>query len=125
MAGFLTTESSIEIIRGSSRTLALTVTDGEGDPVNLTGGRIIMTVKCRISDSEVLFQKDSDEGAAEIEITNASSGEAKIYIQPSDTSGLAAASYVFDVWVLLSSGSRHLVIGPGTFVVKAGVTVLS
>lgn len=122
--GFLLGENSIHIVRGTSRTLALCVKDAEGHPVNLTGARVVFTVKCRVTDDSPRIQKDSAEGVLEVDIDDPLNGEAKIYIQPEDTSTMDVGTYVFDVWVILSSGTRHLVVGPGEFVVVAGVTVL-
>lgn len=122
--GFLASENAIDVVRGTSRTLVLTVKDSHGDVVDLTSSRVVFSVKCKTSDTTPIIQKDSDVGSAQAEITDAVNGEAKIYIQPSDTQNLNPTKYIFDVWVILSSGSRHLVVGPGAFNVKAGVTVI-
>lgn len=116
-------ENSLTIFRGSSKTLALKVKNAEGDAVDLTGARIVFTVKCRISDVDNLIQKDSDNGATEIEITDAVLGCAEIKLGPTDTL-IDAGKYVFDVWVVLASGEKHLIVGPSDLVIAAGVTVL-
>lgn len=124
MANLLDTENAIDIVRGTSRTLALTVTDAAGVPVNLTGARVVFTVKCSVQETDNKIQKDSARDAADASVTAASSGQAQIYLQPQDTQGMEPGKYVFDVWVLLSGGARYLVVGPGPFNVRAGVTVL-
>jgi hypothetical protein len=116
--------NAVEVIRGTSRTLALHVTDVAGDNTDLTGGRVVFTVKCKIEDEQNTIQKDSDVGPAEVEIVAAKEGRAEIKLVPADTRSLSLGKYVFDVWVVLVGGERHLVVGPSDFVVKAGVTVL-
>lgn len=123
--GFLAAENDLTIVRGTSRTLALTVKDGDGNAVDLTGARVVMTVKCRVKDVDPVIQKDSDNGVSEVEITGPLAGTAKIYLQPGDTQTLDPGPYVFDIWVILTSGSRHLVVGPGKFNVVPGVTVFT
>lgn len=122
-AGILGAENSLIIFRGSSKTLSLEVKNAEGEPVDLTGARIVFTVKCRISDVDNEIQKDSDNGASEIEFTDATQGHADIKLGPSDTA-IDAGTYIFDVWVVLVSGEKHLVVGPSELVLKPGVTVL-
>lgn len=121
-------ENEIEIVRGTSKNFELTVCDDAGDPVDLTGARVIATVKCDLYDDKISIQKDSANGAAEIEILAQSGdtlGQALIKFTPSDTQNLDPGEYIFDVWVILSSGARHIVVGPALFVVKRGVTVLT
>jgi len=83
-----------------------------------------MTVKCKASDVENLLQKDSGDGAGEVDITDPHAGLAEIYLQPADTRTLNG-KYVFDVWVILPSGARHVVVGPSTLQVSRSVTVLA
>lgn len=117
-------ENLIEIVRGTTKTFELEVEDAEGEHVDLTGATVIATVKCEIQDEHAVIQKSSDEGAAEVEITEPKNGKAKIKFVPSDTQTRDTGEYVFDVWVILSSGARFVVVGPAPFVIKPGVTVL-
>lgn len=121
----LAAENEIEIIRGSTKTYELEVVDDHEEPVNLTGARVVFTVKCSLSDPAPLIQKDSAVGVAEVDITEPRLGKAEIKMVPSDTRSLDPGEYIFDVWVVLSSGARNPVVGPATFTVKAGVTVLT
>ena len=121
-------ENEIEIVRGTSKNFELLVCDDAGDPVDLTGARVIATVKCDLHDDKVSIQKDSDVGPAEVEIyaqTGDDLGKALIKFSPSDTQTLDPGDYIFDVWVILSSGARHIVVGPATLTIKRGVTVLT
>lgn len=121
----LALENSIVVIRGSTKTLDLTVKDSEGDAIDLTGSRILFTVKCRIEDRENVIQKDSDVGAAEIDIDDPKNGKAIVHILADDTAGLDLGKYVFDIWVVLASGAKHPVVGPSDFTILAGVTVIA
>lgn len=117
-------ENELEVVRGTSKILELHVEDGEGVNVDITGARIVMTVKCRIEDQHPVIQKDSDVGITEIEITDGPNGIAQIKLNPTDTQNLDTGKYIFDVWIVLPSGEKHLIVGPATFKIVAGVTVL-
>ncbi len=115
--------NAVTIIRGSSKTLVLTVKDKDGEIVNLTGSTIYMTVRFKATDEECLFQKISTDDL-QIEIPNPTDGTANIFINPGDTAGKRITRYVYDILVILSSGTRHVVVGPAVFEIKAGVTVI-
>lgn len=123
MAGMMLPENSLEVVRGSSRTLELTVTDQDSKPVDLTGSRIIFSVKTSANDPLPLIQKTTDQ-LAQAEVTVPREGKARIYLQPGDTQGLQALEYVFDVWVILTSGKRYPVVPSSIFAVKPGVTLI-
>lgn len=116
-------ENSVSIIRGTSKTMKLTVKDGRGALVNLTGATIYFTVKKHEKDEHALIQKIST-NILQVEIPNPSDGVANIYLLPSDTTPLCAGRYKFDVWVVLSSGERFVVVPPSVFEVQSGVTFL-
>lgn len=116
-------ENAVTVYRGSSKTLKLTVTDSDGDAVDLTGARIVLSAKKDISDRDPVIQKDS-QGVGEVEVTSPREGKAEIYLIPEDTQNLDACTYVFDVWVVLASGERYPVIRSSELVVESGVTVL-
>lgn len=116
-------ENSITIVRGTSKTLRLTVTDTTGQVVDLTGGKLVFTVKCSTYDDLPLIQKltsTPSEGA----LTLPREGVAEFYLQPSDTSGLSTKGYVFDVWLITAANDRYSVVGESSFVVVSGVTYL-
>jgi hypothetical protein len=129
-SNILGVENSISVIRGESRVFQLYVenvpsldSDSEKGPVNLTGSRIIFTVKTCPSAMDVVFRKDSNNGSAEVMYTAPKAGLAEIYIAPDDTKTLETGSYVFDIWLLLADGSRYCIVGPADFIVEPGVTV--
>ena len=115
--------NAVVIIRGTSKTLVLTIRDKEGKLVNLTGSTIYMTVRTKETDEDCLFQKISTNGL-EIDIPNPTDGIAKIFIDPGDTVGKKPTRYVYDILIILVSGERHVVVGPAVFEIKAGVTVV-
>jgi hypothetical protein len=115
--------NAVTVIRGTNKTLALTVKDSAGEVIDLTGSTIYMTVRLKETDEGCLFQKISSD-PAQIEIPNPTDGTAKIYISPSDTAGKKPTRYVYDILIILSSAERHVVVGPAVFEIKAGVTVV-
>lgn len=117
-------ENSLSIIRGTSRTLQLALTDGNGKFVDLTGAKIIMTVKTATTDINPLIQKSSD-NPAQAAITVPRQGKAEIYLVPADTQTLTIKQYTFDIWLILPSGKRLVVVPPSVFDVQAGVTLLA
>ena len=120
--------NSIELFRGQSKDLELTITqveDGEESALDLTGSTVYFTLKKKPGDAVALVSKTSA-SALDIEILSpAEDGIAKIYINPLDTSGLEADKYFFDVWVKLSSGKRFPVIEVSDFIIKEPITVVT
>lgn len=122
--------SSIELYQGESKDLNLEIVQSleqpDGNeievPVDLTGAKICFTVRKKIGDPEVKIHKDST-NALDVEIlTPEENGLAIIHILTGDTNLLDPGSYVFDVWVILSSGKKVPVIEPSEFLIKEPVT---
>jgi len=116
-------ENSLTIIRGTSKKLQLAVTQPEGVPYDLTGGRVIMTVKQSLSDDLPTIQKRSNI-PAEAAITVPRKGIAEFYFVPADTQGISPCTLVFDVWFITATGERYNVVPRSSFVVQPGVTYL-
>lgn len=129
-------ENSVRVIRGTSKSFKLTVSDLREDsivscgcdkasppPLDLTGATIHFTVKKEISDRLPVIKKSSI-NSSEIEIVNAKAGIAKIHLAPSDTQDLEPNFYVFDVWVVLANGKRFCITGPCQLQIEYGVTFL-
>lgn len=121
----LVPENALSVVRGSSRTLTLMVTDpaNNGAALNITGAMIYFTVKKRLTDALPLIQKTGIL-AQEIDLIEPRAGHAEIYLVPADTQHLDPGLYVFDVWVILANGKHVPVIEPSTFEVLPTVTVL-
>ncbi len=116
-------ENSLIVYQGSSKSFQLTVEDGEGGHRDITGARIIFTVKQSIEDPRPLIQKTSD-NPAQAEITKPREGLAIIYLLPADTANLEPIEYVFDVWVVLSNGKRYPVVKSSIFKVDPSVSLI-
>lgn len=122
-APLLLPENSLSVIRGSSKTLALKVTNPDGSDYNLTGCKLVLTVKPTTYEDLPLVQKVSTVPAQSV-ITSPRTGDAEFYLVPADTQGLSPKKYIFDVWLVTATGERFVVIPPSTFDVQAGVTYL-
>lgn len=120
---FISPENSVSIIRGASKTFLLSVKDMDGKVVDLTGGRVIFSVKRSVAEINPLIQKTSD-NVAQIEITEPRAGKARIKFVPSDTLTMDPGEYVFDTWIINATGERFPVIKPSMFIVIPGVTVI-
>lgn len=115
-------ENYVLVYQGSSVTLTLTVANEDGSHFDLTGARVLFTVKASAEAREPLIQKSSTVTAS----TAARTGLASILLVPADTRALAPGKYVFDVWVILpgDGGARLVVIPPSDFEVVRGITML-
>lgn len=119
---YLTTATnSLTLVRGTSKTIELTVFDDAGEAFDLTNAELWFTVKKFISDETFVIQKRSTD-VTEIAITSAREGKANIYLLPADTFNLAVREYTFDIWVVTALGSRYLVVGPSTLDLQDSVT---
>lgn len=115
--------NTLTIIRGTSKTLELTITDSAGAIVDITGCTVIFTIKDDLYNQLPLVQKMST-NPLEVEITEPRLGKALIYLTPADTHDLDPVVYVYDVWLVLTNTKRYAVIQPTDFVLKPGVTIL-
>jgi hypothetical protein len=122
MTEILQSKNAITILRGESKTLKLTVTNPDSTPLNLTGGRIVFTVKGNALDAIPLLQKTTDNSSQAL-ITSATGGLAEIYMIPGDTKTLSIKEYVFDVWLILG-GKQYPIVPPSTLNLQPGVTTL-
>lgn len=120
---FLTPENSVSILRGTTKTLQVAVTEPDGSATNLTGAKLVLTVKSALYDDLPLIQKLTTVPAQAV-ITKPREGLVEFYFVPADTQGLVPRDYIFDVWLLTATGQRYAVVTPTSFVVLAGVTYL-
>lgn len=119
----LVPENSINIIRGTTKTLQLKVSQPDGNYYDLTGGKLVFTVKNGTYEDLPLLQKLTTD-PAQGSITKPREGLAEFYLVPGDTNGLDPRSYVFDVWLITATGERYAVVAESVFTVAAGVTYL-
>lgn len=123
------TRPEINMIRGDTLTLRLTVTDDDGELFDLTGSTLHFRVKDKVTDADPADIIKSSASAAEIEILTpqtdiTNKGRADIKLTPADTESLAPGNYVYDVWIVLPSTAEHVVIKPSKFRIEQAVTEL-
>lgn len=109
----MTIDNKIIMYLGNSETFELEVTDGDDVAVPITDAEIIFSVKEDFTDEGYIFQrKNSFAGGSdtEIKITDGGNGIAEIYLVPDNTKDLIAGTYVYDVWVKLTSGIEKTVV---------------
>lgn len=106
-------EQKIEIVRGTSNTISIAVTDANGDPYTLaTGETLLFGVKEDPGDKDPLIIKP---------VTSGTEGVYIVELAPSDTIELEYGRLVYDVG--LQSGEDYFnIIETGPFVIKPNVT---
>ena len=105
--------SNIFIDQGATFTTTVTVTDANGDAVNLSGYSVAAQIrKTFLSSSATAFTAS---------ISNASAGEITISLTDSQTTSLEAGRYVYDVLITASGGTKTRVV-EGQVTVNPSVT---
>lgn len=124
--------NSIDLYQGETKDLDLLVVREVKDvnnnpveePVDLTGATIYFSVRRSASSPDLLIGKDSTNLLAIEIVAPATSGTAIIHLLADDTKNMPPGEYVFDIWVVLSSGKRSPVVEISEFIVKEAVTKL-
>ena len=94
--------SNIFIDQGATFTTTVTVTDSNGDAVNLSGYSVAAQIrKTFLSSSATAFTAS---------ISNASSGEITISLTDTQTTALEAGRFVYDVLITASGGTKTRVV---------------
>ena len=105
--------SNIFIDQGATFTTTVTVTDANGDAVNLSGYSVAAQIrKTFLSSTATSFTAT---------ISNASSGEITISLTPTQTAALEAGRFVYDVVITASGGTKTRVV-EGQVTVNPSVT---
>ena len=105
--------SNIFIDQGATFTTTVTVTDANGDAVNLSGYSVAAQIrKTFLSSSATAFTAT---------ISNASAGEITITLSPTQTAALEAGRFVYDVLITASGGTKTRVV-EGQVTVNPSVT---
>lgn len=103
----------VEMVRGTSKTLAITLTDANNDLYTLTEGEVVVFgVKKKPDDDTLLIKKTVTEGE---------NGIYTVSIAPTDTAELPYGKYLYDVG-LQSGGAYHSIIEPNPFIIQPNVT---
>ena len=106
----------LTIFTGDSKSLLVTVTDGNSNPVDLTGAQSI--VWALIQNDEIILKKTLSTG---ISITSATTGQCIVAISASDTIALTPGTYSHECRVVTSSGQSGIVFTGTLSVNKAHV----
>jgi hypothetical protein len=112
------------IYKGEDKSYLLTVVDENGDRVDITAFSIEFEVKPAAGDADpATIAKSVGLGITILAQSGGTLGQAQIDINPSDTNGIAALLYKYDVVVIDTTAERHVVIPPSTFEVREVVNI--
>lgn len=113
------TQTTVEVPRGSNKVIALVVVDQDGNPVDLTGSTVTLTVRTALGTAVALSKTAT--------FSDPVTGRAEVNLVPADTVDLTAGSYTYDVWVVfptLPSATKYQIVPPSAFVVAQPVGVV-
>ena len=100
----------IELTRGDSATLTVSITDGEGTPYIVRDtDTLTLSLKKDVKDPKPCVQKSIN-------------GNNTIHFEPKDTAGLEFGNYVYDVELLTAEGDVYTVIEKTLFKLREEVT---
>lgn len=124
--------NSIDLYQGESKDLDLLIVEEVKDingvpveqPVDLAGATIYFSVRSKANSPDLLIGKDSTNILSIEILTPTTLGMVVIHMLSSDTKHMAAGDYVFDIWIVLSSGKSGPVVEISEFIVKEAVTKL-
>lgn len=113
----------IRITKGQDFTAPIAFAQDNGDPDDLTDAQdILVTVKRQLIDSFPIIIAKSLLTTG-IAITSAVDGLAEISLVPADTVDLSEGRYMYDKWIVGSTG-LYLPRGYGAFIVEGRATVI-
>lgn len=105
--------TDVKVVRGTTNTFKITVTDAAGDPYILPdGGKLLFGVKKRVEDESYIFVKS---------VTSGESGVYTITLDPCDTELCECCDYIYDVGAQVGV-DFYSVIPASTFTVCKNVT---
>jgi hypothetical protein len=116
----------ITMMLGENRTMVATVSDANGERVDLTGCVVHFGLKASLAAETYDIQKVSSD-PAEVEIltqTGATLGQANVYLVPADTASLAAGKYFYDLWVVDALGNQYALFEPSQLILGQPVTII-
>lgn len=116
------------MVRGETKTLELSVVDERGAAVDLTGAIAYLRWRPDIKSSPVV-QLDSTGGSPAITILDqtvaATKGKLRAVHAPAATHALEVGTYVWDAWIVATSGDRFAIIAPSSVTLIQEVTTLA
>ncbi len=105
--------NDINIIRGTSKTLKISVTDTGGEPLTIpSGGRLIFGVKEKANDENLVITKV---------VTEITDGVALVELDPPDTINLKVQRYLYDVGLQIDA-DYYNIIKASPFMVEQNIT---
>lgn len=115
--------TEMNIFKGDSKNWEVTVKDGDGTIVDITGAEIVFTVRVNATDSTFSLQKKNlaaGGDATQISMDDPTNGIFRLHLLPSDTASLRASKYVYDFQ--LTMGTDVYTILKDNFLLKQDVT---
>lgn len=106
--GGLIMKYNLTLFMGNNKVYRVYVRDRDLNPIDVTGGIGVMTVKATTADTAVITKRTDNPSQGTI--GSPDMGEILFIIVPADTSSLAERQYVFDVKFKTSSGSTYTVV---------------
>ena len=95
------------LVRGEYATRTVTILDGDGDALDLTGASVYFTATRRLSDAAAaaLISKETGAGIEHLTQSGDTVGQATITFDPADTSSLEAyrVDLHFAVWAVIAT----------------------
>ena len=108
--------TDLSIYEGSDKTWGVTITDSDGDAVDITGYTFLFVVKRNIGDSD-------DDAIIKKEITShndPTSGKTQITLVPEDTSGYKG-NFLYDYQLKDTLSKRRVVLKKASFLIEQRV----
>ena len=103
-------DGSIELTRGDTARLTVTIADETGQPYEMLDTDILtLSVKKSVNDDEPCIQKSV-------------TGTNIFVIKPSDTAGLSFGKYIYDVELSISEDDVYTIIEKTSFKIREEVT---
>jgi hypothetical protein len=114
------TAQPLRLAVGETERILMVVVDVAGQPVDLTGGAVQLTVRARPPRAgelgAVLFSRQAD-------LDDAPAGECSFPTATNDTGAAAAGEYVYDVWWLPPDAERCQIVPVSRFTLEAAATL--
>lgn len=107
---------NISVVRGTSNSFGIAITDSEGRPYTLeTGQVLVFALKRKPKDEERIMVK---------QITVTVNGEYYLELTPADTMDLECGKYYYDIGMQHGAYIFYNVIEASVFVIKPNITEL-
>lgn len=101
----------VRMFKGDNRTLEITLSWPDGDPVDLTDAELRFTVKEKTSlpQSQASITKANQKAGGsdtQIKVMNAAGGRCDIYLLPADTESMNPGTYYWDIELVMADGKK-------------------